>query len=250
MWKDEHGYIVVETISSFLLLVLLMLSILSLVNIVTVQARVHYALTQAAETLSMYSYALDVTGIADHATANAGQAQAVQGEISTMREHIDQVLDGIQSLSFDKVKDDGTKVGVQVHGWIDSTEENPKRTIRYLLNYALNKTANYVIAEELVKPLVGHYLSNGNQSGDEYLEMVHVSGGLDGLDFSNGLNVTDPIKETTLLDDKGYLWLRVTYNIDYTFGALPLPWAKPTLEVTQTVVTKAWLSGTGEGYQG
>ena len=41
MGKDERGYIVVETIGSFLLFVLLVLSILSLINIVAVQARIH-----------------------------------------------------------------------------------------------------------------------------------------------------------------------------------------------------------------
>ena len=59
MKRDQGGYIVVETIACFTLFVFLMMSILSLINIVTVQARVHYAITQAAETLSMYSYTLD-----------------------------------------------------------------------------------------------------------------------------------------------------------------------------------------------
>ena len=49
MKRDEGGYIVVETITSFLLFVLLNISILSLINIVTVQSRIHYAVTQAAE---------------------------------------------------------------------------------------------------------------------------------------------------------------------------------------------------------
>lgn len=252
MEKDENGYIVVETIGAFLLLVLLMLSILSLVNIVTVQTRVHYALTQAAETVSMYSYVLDVTGAADHLMKNAEQAEAVQGEIDTFTENVNQVLDGIRSLSIDQVKDNGKKAGVQVQGWINGTEEDPKRTIQYLLNYGLNKAENTLFSE-LMRPLVGHYLSNGNGigklSGNEYLKMVQVDGGLDGLDFSNGFNVINPLKESTLLDSKGYIWLRVTYKIDYTFGALPLPWIEPALEVTQTVATKAWLGGAGEGYK-
>ena len=62
MKKDDNGYIVVETIFSFTLFVFLIISILSIINIVTVQARVHYAITQAAETISMYSYTLDAMG--------------------------------------------------------------------------------------------------------------------------------------------------------------------------------------------
>jgi len=56
MKKDQHGYIVVETIGAFMLFVFFVASILMLINIVAVQARVHNAITQAAETVSMYSY--------------------------------------------------------------------------------------------------------------------------------------------------------------------------------------------------
>ena len=51
MKRDENGYIVVETIGCFVLFVFLMTSILSLINIVTLQARVHYALTFDWQTL-------------------------------------------------------------------------------------------------------------------------------------------------------------------------------------------------------
>ena len=62
MGKDERGYIVLETISAFLLFTLLVIAILSIISIVTVQARIHYAITQTCETVSMYSYILDLTG--------------------------------------------------------------------------------------------------------------------------------------------------------------------------------------------
>ena len=74
MKRDQGGYIVVETIACFTLFVFLMMSILSLINIVTVQARVHYAITQAAETLSMYSYTLDAMGAAEKLMKSADRA--------------------------------------------------------------------------------------------------------------------------------------------------------------------------------
>ena len=156
MRKDKNGYIVVETVGAFLLLVLLMLSILSLVNIVAVQARIHYALTQAAESMSMYSYVLDVTGLSEPMRNNAWKAELVQGEIDTFARNIDQVMDGIQSLSFnDQVKDSGKAVVTQVQGWVNSTQENPKQTVQYLINYALHEGTNIGFAE-LMRPLVGH----------------------------------------------------------------------------------------------
>lgn len=66
MRRDEKGYIVVETIGCFILFLFLNASILSLINIVTIQARVHYAMTQAAEAVSMYTYTLDTLGFAEH----------------------------------------------------------------------------------------------------------------------------------------------------------------------------------------
>ena len=54
--------------------------------------------------------------------------------------------------------------------------------------------------------------------------------------------------DSTLLDEDGNVVLTVRYAIDYTFGALPLPFPDHRLEITQTVKTKAWLGGNGEGY--
>ncbi|MCL2202230.1 MAG: hypothetical protein FWB75_09715, partial [Oscillospiraceae bacterium] len=59
MKKDDRGHIAVETVCAFIPFVLLVVSILSLVNIVVLQARVHYALTQTAKTLSVYCYTLE-----------------------------------------------------------------------------------------------------------------------------------------------------------------------------------------------
>ena len=81
MRQDQRGYIVVETIGSFLLFTLLIVSILTMINIVTVQARVHAALTQACETVSMYSYVLDLTGAASHIQNNSAKAGKVQGQV-------------------------------------------------------------------------------------------------------------------------------------------------------------------------
>ena len=102
MRRDERGYIVVETIGSFLLFVLAVTSILSLINIVAVQARVHYAITQAAQTVSMYCYVLDVTGAADHLVASAGQAQTVQVESDAFKENLNGLLDALAALRVEK----------------------------------------------------------------------------------------------------------------------------------------------------
>jgi len=53
---------------------------------------------------------------------------------------------------------------------------------------------------------------------------------------------------SVLIDSKGNIKLVVEYEIMYTFGGLKLPF-KPTLRVTQAVITKAWLNGSGKGYE-
>ena len=182
MRRDERGYIVVETIGSFLLFVLAVTSILSLINIVAVQARVHYAITQAAQTVSMYCYALDVTGAADHLVASAGQAQTVQVEADTFKESLNGLLDGLESLNPDQVGAQGQAALDQVQGWADDASADPKASLQLLLNYGLQEGEN-ALFEQLIRPLVGRYLANGDMSGDEFLKAFHVSEGLEGLDF-------------------------------------------------------------------
>ena len=42
----------------------------------------------------------------------------------------------------------------------------------------------------------------------------------------------------------------VQYVVEYSFGALILPFDEPKLHITQEVMTKAWLGGEGKGYTG
>ena len=88
MKRDENGYIVVETVGSFVLFILLVTSILSIINVVTVQARVHYAMSQTAQTLSMYAYALEKAGLSDPLMGIAESADNTQEEIDTFKDNL------------------------------------------------------------------------------------------------------------------------------------------------------------------
>ena len=126
MGKDERGYIVVETIGSFLLFVLLVLSILSLINIVAVQARIHYALTQTAQTISMYSYTLDVIGVADAVANNAAQAERVEQESDEFKQNLSQLLDGFESLDAVEIGSSGEALADQTGGWASDAAADPE----------------------------------------------------------------------------------------------------------------------------
>jgi len=225
MQKDENGYIVVETVGTFIPFILLVISILSLVNIVTLQARVHNALTQTANTLSMYSYILKATGVAD-------DLMTLDSKAYIAGENINLVLDGIEFLSKGNGLDGS--IGNRLLNGAETAAGDPRAAVQNFASYGVNELRNLVF-EQMVSPLLGRYLANGEMSGEEYLSSVRV------VNFEFG--------DCVVVDRNGNIKLTVDYEIEYTFGALKLPFG-PTLRVTQTAVTKAWLGGSGEGYKG
>lgn len=236
MRKNEHGYIVVETVCAFIPFVLLVVSILSLVNIVALQARVHYALTQAAKTLSVYSYVLEITGIANELTTLSNKAYKPTKEAAALRQNVNSLLDGIESLS-------GISRG-------EASLADPQAALGQLMSFTVNDLRSSVFSE-MVRPLVGRYLLNGEMTGDEYLRSVRVvnsqtgATGLNALEFYQLRNMG--LGNSELIDKDGNIRLTVEYEVEYRFGVLPLPF-RPTLRITQTAVTKAWLNGSGPGY--
>jgi hypothetical protein len=252
MSGDERGYIVVETVGAFVPFLLLVISILSLVNIIAVQARVHYALTQAAGTLSVYSYTLEVMGIANDLTALDAKADRVKKEADAFWGDINAALTGIDSLSgVSDAAGHGKDAIERVFGWGEEIAGDPKAALQLLMNYCINDLRNKVF-DEMARPLVGRFLSSEGMSGNEYLLRARVVNsntgkrGLDALEFYRHKN--KELGSSVLLDKDGNIKLVVEYEIEYTFGGLKLPFS-PTLQITQTAITKASLNGSGEGYR-
>lgn len=246
---NNGGYIVVETIGVFVPFVLLVASILSLINIVTVQTRVHYALTQAANTLSMYCYALDAAGISDNLIRLDEEAGKVREEIDGLKADILGVITGIEQLSFEHGAGEDVAAPAAEHTAEESLAGEPMNLLQQILNYGLGESVN-ALFETLVRPLVGRYLANGSMTGDAYLKAFNVADGINSLEFYEFdlLDITNiGHRSSTLIDQNGDVVLVVQYEIEYKFGTLPLPF-KPVLKVTQTAVTKAWLGGRGKGY--
>ena len=259
--KDERGYIVVETVGSFMLFTFLMVSILSLINLVAVQSRMHFALTETAQVISMYSYVLEVTGAADHIQNLSRKADTVRVESGEFKKNLNAILDILNDeksfkvsewkASVDAVEENAKALGSRGESWLNDITADPKASLQLIMSYGVDELSSEVV-ERLMYPLMNHYLGNGMMSGDEFLRRFNVQGGVSSLSF----HTFDLLKldhtgdtNTRLLDADGNVRLVVQYDIDYTFGALPLPF-RPTLHVTQEVVTKAWLGGVGKGYQG
>ena len=251
MRNDEKGYIVVETVCAFIPFVLLVISILSLVNIITLQTRIHYALTQAAKTMSVYSYLLEVTGVANDLTALSYKAGKTAAGVNELRNELEGVLEAVQSLS--GAAETISRVDSllnRVYGWGEAEAGQPQTAMSQLMAFGQNELKNQAF-EIMVRPLVGRYLMNGDMTGDAYLRSVGVRNrhtdamGLSALEFFAYSNLG--LGNSALIDKDGNIKLTVQYEVEYSFGALPLPF-RPTLSITQTAITKAWLNGSGKGY--
>jgi len=214
MRKDDSGYIVVETIGAFLLFVLMIVSILALVGVVALQARMHHAITQAAQTVSMYSYL---------------------SEISNAAENPNDVMDGLKAITgFASIIGGGGSSGGNPSDAASDLFSDPEALVKAFRNGP---------EESSVKSLIGRYLRNGPLSGDQYLRSVGVSGGVNSLNIA----ITTSSVSTPTRNETSYI-LTVRYEVDYAFGGLPLPFAK--LRVTQSAATRAWLGGSGVRYTG
>jgi len=209
MVKNEDGYIVVETVGTFIPFLLLVISILSLVNIVSMQAQIHHALTQTAKTLSMYAYVLNVTGIADDFIEIDTRARDFENNIRS-------TIDGILTLDSDEADLD-----------FDFSHTD-------IINYGLSEAGSF-IAASFVRPLVMRYLSGQQISGADLLALGNV------FDFR--------LTRVAIVNYNADVTITARYDIYYAFGNLEIPFGS-RLSVTQTVVTKAWLGGSGEGYRG
>lgn len=236
MRKDQGGYIVVETIGAFLLFTLLVVSILSLINIVTVQTRIHYALTQTANELSMYSYVIDALGLSADIKALDETGQKVQGEIDGVRKDLDTIKNGLTTPprsttqffdDLDAVVDAVGSLGGTAQGIL----QDPKGTFVDVVRYGLDTAKNHMMQKYVIRPMLAKYLENGGQDANSFLIGAGIEGGLDGI----------LLDQSKFIDTAGDITIVASYTIDYTFGALPLPFAK--IQVEQTAKTKAWLGG-------
>ena len=230
--RDEDGYIVVETVGVFTLFVFFMASILALVGIVALQSRVHYAITQAAQTLSMYTYVYEITG----------KSGGFTGGTSIQRISQDDLENGLGAISTAVNAFSAVSPGTQ--GSAADAASELFRDPKNLVSMYLNDAQEPGFSEQAIRPLIGRYLRNGEMTGDQYLKSMGVAKGIKGLEILG----YDYGPESSLINSDGTVSISVRYEINYSFWGLPLPFSK--LRVTQSAATRAWLGGEGVRYRG
>ena len=234
MKTDENGYIVVETVGVFMLFVFFVASILALVNIVALQSRVHHAITQATQTLSMYSYIYEITGTSDQFGIDNSSTSLVKADEGTLKTGMSIISSTVGALSGGSSGSANDSAG--------DLFSNPGELIKLFLNDARKP----VFSERAIRPLIGRYLRNGTQTGDQYLKSMGVAKGINGLeimgyDYGGG-------GVTSMIDRNGTITITVRYEVAYSFWGLPLPFSK--LSMTQSAATRAWLGGEGVRFTG
>jgi len=233
MLKDEKAYIVVETIGAFLLFVLLIASILGLVGVVSLQARVHHAITETAQTLSMYSYILEITGQTNRQTV---LSQADPNKVKTGMGVIAEVVNSFTPDS------QGSQGSTALDAASDLFSDPAS-----LVSLFMSDANNPAFSEFVIRPLIGRYLRNGTMSGDQYLKYMGIEGGIDDLQIL-GYDYGRSGSNGRLIDRDEGITITVRYDVSYSFGGLPLPFTK--LSITQSAATRAWLGGEGARYTG
>jgi len=244
MLFGDSGVFEIETALMFVPFVILTAIIISLVKISVLQARVHYALTQTVEMLSMYMYTLEVAGAAEHIMKADGSAEAFREKVNGVKKDINEFIDGLGSLNIEQ----SYSAGSSLYDTSSVFKADPKGLISNLIIYGLSEGGSAVF-EHIVRPIIGSYLTNGGTDGDAYLTSENVVGGLKLLEFHEFtlLDIGDTSSHSSkLLTSKGEIVIVCDYEVDIYRNILPFPIS--TISVTQYVKTKAWLNGRGLGY--
>jgi hypothetical protein len=253
MKKQDDGYIVVETLLSFIMFLFFALSLLSLINIVTVNMRMHYAVTQVTNELSMYSYLVDVVGATDELVAFKEAGGKLDAEINTFKDNIRNTVDSTTEAGKrtkeiidnpSTFKDNLSTITDLLESAIGSGEavvdkaedmyENPEYYINLLLDKVLDGAVDYIVANHIIKPMMEKYLENGDTTADTYLNANNIGTDIEPYNYD-----TLDFDTRFFMNKNGDIIVTVTYDIDYTFGFLPLDFTK--LSFTQSAKTRAWI---------
>lgn len=258
---DEKGMIAVETLIAFIGFIMLMATVIFFVNLAAVQSRVHYALTQTAKEVSVYSYLFELTGVTAALDSLGGYAEPSKEELNGVLENLNGLTgNDFNSLDdFNDAVDSVEAIAKQAKAWAD----NPKDFFTGMMWVALEKGADmgmdalfgYVIAPALFDK----YMKVGSTSTERYFKNMGIS--------MDGYNRSDVKKSVTfiklgwdwsvdgsglqgshfLTESRGEITVKVEYYADFgVLNILPKDFRK--LKIVQQVKTKAWV-GDGERYK-
>ena len=214
--KNEKGMVAVETLISFIGFLLVTAIITLFVNLAAVQTRVHYALTQTAKEVAVYSYLFDVFGVTGMISSADELSRKTKDELNQFSNNTADVYDAlsdskslignlnVSSLdsiisafedgkgAFEKGKNGATGSYEQIKAWVDDPKDFFSGLLMILTDKAITTGMDALFGYVLAPALFDKYMrvSGVHKDAKSYLGNM-------GVKMDGGYNPSDPKKGMT-----------------------------------------------------
>lgn len=240
--KNEKGMMTVEAVLSLVPFIMVVLGIISFINIFMVHNKVQYAMYQAANELTAYTYFYEALGIRSGDQALGKDINRETAEIDNAIEKTSEFLEQLETLGPNTIETGREAVNAGV-----ALVSDPQDLLRNLVYFGIEQGEHALkswIIDTISSALIPIYLESSfspsnPMTADEYLLKAGVSGGVKGIDFSN----------SKLFQDDKYKMIDIVAEYDLEISFFDLFMKKPVIHVVQRCAVPAWLDGDGIHYQ-
>lgn len=286
--KNENGMVSVETLISFLALLMIMVALTMLVNLAAVQTRVHYALTQTVKETAVYSYLFDVFGVTGAISSADELSKKTKDELNAFTNNSADLYDAlsegtttmkninVKSLddavntfneakgTFEKGKNGAVASYEQIKSWADDPGDFFSGLLMVLADKAITSGMDALFGYLIAPALFDRYMRVTDKYDTRaYMKSmgVNMSGGYNPSDEKTGItfiywdwgeyrNFFDKVgfQGTHFLTGGNEITLQAVYYYDLGRYLRILPKEMTTLKVVQHVQGKAWV-GDGQRYK-
>ena len=227
---DKKGSMTVEAAIALPVFLCVVISIVMLTRVVYTHGMIQHALTETADEMASAGYIYHICGLRDiHDSARDG----IQERADIFREQLDSVFDTFDSLGGGGNPTAGAEdIGSMLENSGDAVT-NPLDELKNIAAYLAGGSIEDIKTElftPVVKLYMKKYLKPESGDIDAGLRALNISGGFDGLDFSQSAFFEDRDENIDIV---------VRYTVD-----LPIPIkVLPRLELVQRATARAWLGG-------
>lgn len=240
--KNEKGMMTVEAVLSLVPFIMVVMGIISFINVFMVHNKVQYAMYQAANELTAYTYFYEALGIRRGDQALGADINRETEEIDNVIKKTSDFLEELETLGPDVIETgrDAVHAGVTL-------VSDPKDLLRNMVYFGIEQGEHALkswMIDAVSSTLIPIYLesefsASNPMTADEYLTRSGVIGGVKGIDFCN----------STLFQDDEYKMIDIVAEYDIEISFFELFFNKPVIHIVQRCAVPAWLDGDGIHYR-
>lgn len=262
--KSEEGNVTIEATIALTAFLFMFMMIYSIITICRAQARVQIAIDGVAKEISQYTYLYSITGLKTEIDGVHQRASEVESDVNGFIGDVSATFDGIQSLKdnaentinvgsmdelnnqFNAIKNDLSDIqtnGDKVRQSLESVAENPQALLlglgTIMASEGFDLATSRLIAEPVSKALIKKHLKRSeSDTAEQFCKSVGINKGtyLGTESYFNGLDFS---RSSLFADGSDEIIIVVTYSVKL----LPLLPVDAEFQITQSAVTKGWLSG-------